>query len=96
MTVVEENIIVSGDRGEVLLVDSACLWIWVPHTSPNTLPIGAFATGYGISGETLFVAKAKFEGTHSIGYYRSSKLLGYFMIFGEVRTTTAMDILVLL
>ena len=95
-TVVEENIIVSDGRGEVLLVDSTCLWIWVPYTSPNILPIGAYAAGYDISGETLFVARANFEGAYSIGYYKSNKLFGYFMIFGEVRTTTAMEILVFL
>ena len=96
ITVVEENIIVSDGRGEVLLVDSACLLIWVPYTSPNILPIGSYAAGYDINGENLFVARAKIGGTYSIGYYKSSKLLAYFMINGEVRAATAMDILVLL
>ena len=93
---VDENTYVSDDRGEILLVDSACFWTWIPYTSPDVLPIGAVAGGQGVSKEPLYVARALFGNTYSIGYYKSSKLHGCFMIRNNVTTTTAMEILVIL
>ena len=92
----DENIIVSDKQGEVLHVDPACIWRWIPYTSPNSLPVGALVAGYNIEGEHLYVARAIFDDVYSIGYYKSSTSLGYFMIFGEVRTATVMDILIIL
>ena len=94
--VMYEDIIVSDKRGEILLVDSACLWEWIPYTSPNILPVGAVEGGYDPKQEPLYVARARFENFYSTGYYKASNMLGYFMIWGEVRTAYTMDILVIL
>ena len=91
-----EDTVVKDDQGEVLLMDSECPWKWIPYTSPNILPGGAVEGGYDLNKEPLYVARAKFGDTYSIGYYMSSKLRGYFVISGEVKTRTVMDILVIL
>ena len=91
---VDENRIVSNNLGEVLQANSACLFTWIPYSSPKILPVGAFVGGYGANKEPLYVARAVFEGVYSIGYYKSSKSLAYFMIYGQARTSITMDILV--
>ena len=93
---IDDGTVVSDDHGEILLVDSACLCTWIPYTSPNVLPVGAVAGGHDISKEPLYVARAMLEDIYSIGYYKSSKLLGYFVFRNAVNTTTAMEILVIL
>ena len=92
----DENTLVSYDRGEILLMDSDCLWVWIPYVSPDILPIGTVAAGHDVNKEPLYVARAKFQGLHSIGYYKSSKLLGYFVARNAVDTTTKMELLVVL
>ena len=91
---VDHNRIVKDDIGEVLLVNSACLFEWIPYSSLDKLPVGAFVGGYDANKEPLYVARAVFEGIYSIDYYKSSKSLAYFMIYGEARTSKTMDILV--
>ena len=93
---VDENTFVTDGRGEILLVDSACLWKWIPYASPNILPIEALVAGYDVNREPLYVTRAKFQGVYSIGYYKSSTSLGYFMIVGGVSTSTVMHVLVIL
>ena len=94
---VDETTVVTGGCGEVLLVDSACLWKWIPYASRNTLLVGAaLVAGHDANKETLYVTRAKFQGVYSIGYYKSSTSLGYFMSLGGVRTSTVMDVLVIL
>ena len=56
-----EDTVVRDVGGEILLVDSECLWKWIPYTSPNMLPIGAVEAGYDLDKEPLYVAKAKIE-----------------------------------
>ena len=91
---VDDNRIVKDDIGEVLLVNSGCLFAWIPYSSLDKLPVGALVGGYDASKEPLHIARAVFEGFYSIGYYKSSKSLAYFMIYGEARTSNIMDILV--
>ena len=93
---VDERSAVWGEQGEILLMNSACLWAWIPFTSKYAPPVGAFLAGHDVNKERLYVARAIFEGVYSIGYYKSSTSLGYFGIFGGVRTTGVMDILVIL
>ena len=52
--------------------------------------------GYEGSKEPLYVARAMFQITYSIGYYKSSTMRGYFMVGGEVKKSEAMEILVVL
>ena len=91
-----DNMFVSDDHGEVLLVDPACLWAWIPYSSPAKLPVGALAAGYDVGGETLYTSRAMFDGLYSIGYYKPSKSLGYFVHKVRVNTATVMDILVIM
>ena len=92
----DENTLVSYDRGEILLMDSDCLWMWIPYVSPDILPIGTVAAGHDVNKEPLCVARVKFQGLYSIGYYKSSKLLGYFVARNAVDTTRKMELLVVL
>ena len=92
----DDDTVVSDDRGEILQVDSACLWTWVAYTSSNVLPVGAVAGGHDVSQEPLYVARAIFEDIYSIGYYKSSKLIGYFVFRSAVNKATTMEILVIL
>ena len=92
----DDDTVVSDDRGEILQVDSACLWTWVAYTSSNVLPVGAVAGGHDVSQEPLYVARAIFEDIYSIGYYKFSKLLGYFVFRSAVNKATTMEILVIL
>ena len=64
----DEYTTVSDDRGEILLMDSACLWMWIPYVSPDILPIGTVAAGHDVSKEPLYVARAMFQGVYTIGY----------------------------
>ena len=54
---------------------------------------GAFASGYDVNKATLYVDRAVFRGTYSIDYYHGNAMLGYFMIYGKVRTSQSMEIL---
>ena len=92
----DESTFVKDDRGEILLMDSTCIWTWIPFCSPNELMVGAFLAGYDMGKVPLYVARAMFTDTYSIGYYKSNKMLGYFTFEGGVRTSTTMDILVVL
>ena len=44
----DENTFVSDDGGEMLLMDSACLWMWIPYISQDKLPIGTVAAGHDV------------------------------------------------
>ena len=92
---VDENTVVKGQDGEVLLVDPACLFAWVPYQSPNVLPLGAFVGGYDSSKEDLYVARSFTKDTYSIGYYKPSTSFAYFVKGGQARTSETMDILVI-
>ena len=94
--VINDDTVVKDDRGEILLVDSACLWKWIPYTPPNILPVGAVDAGYDFNKEPLYVARAIFGTIYSLGYYKSSKMLGYFIISSKVTKTNVIDILVIL
>ena len=93
---VDENIYVVGTSGGILQLNPACLCEWIAYTSSNVLPVGAVQGGYDSTKEPLYVARAKFGGIYSIGYYKSTTLLGYFMISSDVRTNDVMEILVTL
>ena len=92
----DENTFVSDDGGEMLLMDSACLWMWIPYISQDKLPIGTVAAGHDVNKEPLYIARAMFLGKYSIGFYRFRKLLGYFVVHIAVSTNTEIDILVVL
>ena len=93
---VNESTFVKDIRGEIVLMDPTCLWTWVPFSPPSAIMPGAFAAGYDMNKDTLYVARAMFRGTYSIGYYQGNAMLGYFMIYGKVRTSQTMEILVVL
>ena len=94
----DENKRVPSASGEVLLVDPACLWAWIPYIPSNDLPVGAVAAGYDVKGEPLYVAKAFFENDYyNFGYYKPSTKLGYFAEGGKgAFTAKVLDILVIL
>ena len=96
IVVVDENTQVQDLQSEILLVDQACYWKWVPYTSPNDMPVGAIKAGYDVNGESLYVARAVVNGYYSIGNYRPSRMKGYFGIFGAIKTLNTMDILIIL
>ena len=87
---------VSDDGDEMLLMDSECLWMWIPYISQDELQIGTVAAGHDVNREPLYIARAMLQGMYSIGFYRFRKLLGYFVVHLAVSTTTEMHILVVL
>ena len=96
IVVVDENKQVQDLQSEILLVDPACYWKWVPYTSTNDMPGNAIKAGYDVNGESLYVARAVVNSYYSIGYYKPSQMLGYFGILGMIKTQSAMDILIIL
>ena len=92
---VDENTFVLGSRGEVLLVDESCVWAWIPYASSDNLPVGAVVGGYDVEG-LLYIARVFVDGSYSIGYYKPSKSLGYFVFGKEVRTYGVVEIFVIL
>ena len=87
----------SGSEVEVLTVDDACTWIWLPYTSGEALPVGAVIGGHLGSGSPIYVAKMVDHqyGKLAIGYYSTEIDLGNYELHGA-KTTTTMDILVML
>ena len=78
-----------------IAVDESCVWAWIPYASSDNLPVGAVVGGYDVEG-LLYVARVFVDGSYSIGYYKSSKSLGYFVFGKEVRAYRVMEIFVIL
>ena len=76
----DENTLASGDQGDVLLVESDCLWTWALYTSSDNLPFGAVVAGYDVRKEPLYAARAEFDDIFTIGYYKSDTQLVIFCL----------------
>ena len=86
---------VRQENAEVLLVDSACRWLWLAYKAPNALPVGAVEGGYAEK-EPLYIARQMHNNLYTIGYYKSSAQLGYFVNFDQVKLEKDMKILVII
>ena len=86
----------AAGRVAVLYVDEACTWTWLPYTSGEVVPAEAVIGGHVASGSPIYVTKMNNgDSILSFGYYSSENAMGYFELNG-VRTTTTMNILVML
>ena len=86
--------------GQVLHLSPTCQPAWIPYSPSNSSPVSraGVLAGCRIGQEPVYVARARFNGIYSIGYYRHTTKQGYFVIEGDARTTSAndMEILVLM
>ena len=87
----------TDDEIAILTIDEACIWSWIPYTSGEVLPVGAVIGGHLASGSPTYVAIMYHGGGRhpTFGYYSSENVMGSYEYSG-VRTSTTMDILVIL
>ena len=93
----EGRLSVASATGKVLTIDEACIWSWLLYTCGKALPVGAVIGGHLASGSPIYVAKRVDHqyGRLAFGYYSIECVLGNHELDGA-RTTTKMDILVML
>ena len=88
-----------GESGQVLHLSPTCQPAWISYSPSNSSSVSraGVVAGGRIGQEPVYVARARFSGIYSIGYYRHTTKHGYFVIRGEAVATSAntMEILVL-
>ena len=91
----EGAVIVTDQDIEILLLDTACPFPWMPYMAGEPLPSGAVVGGHLADGTTTYVVKVTHNGKANFGYYEPKSALAYYVYHGA-RMATSMDILVLL
>ena len=77
--------------GQVLHLSPTCQPAWMPFSTTNNHEIseaGSVVGGRIANNEDVYVARARFGYIYSIGYYRPTTGLGYFVIGGKVNATS--------
>ena len=80
---------------EFLTMDASCTVSWVPYTAGTIFPIEAVIGGHLENGLKTYVIRVIHNGNGCFGYYDAQSQFGYYEI-GGAKTTTSMDVLVLL
>ena len=89
----------SSRNGQVLLLSPTCQPAWIPYSLANSGEISGpeLVVGGRIgNNEDVYVARSRFDYIYSIGYYRPTTGLGYFVVAGKANATANyLEILVL-
>ena len=80
---------------EFLTIDPVCTLPWMPYRAGGLLPAEVISGGHLSDGSPTYVVKVIHSGTELFGYYDTGSELAYYEI-GGARTTTSMEMLVLL